>query len=252
MASKDLLDDLAKRPPAVKLAILAGTLAVLGIGYWQLRYSSLDEDKTKADNQYAALQEESNRLKRDLAEWEELILAKERLDEKLKKIGVSLPASSELPSFFLNLQKQAAAAGVNVRSWKRVREIPIETYVKVPVEIEVTGTFYQINNYFYLLYRTDRIITVEDFTLSGARMDGDDLLMNARFRASTFRQADRPPDTSLPPAEAAPPTPAPAPTPPPAPTPAPAPTPEPSPPGGEAASGDGAKPPADGDESEGQ
>jgi type IV pilus assembly protein PilO len=198
MAQNDLVAQFARKPPAVQAGIFLGVIALLGLIYWQFFYSALADDKQAAINRNGALQKENDNLKKSLAKWEQLMLEKDALDEVLRKNQVSLPASSELPAFFVHLQRQAAASGVNIKSWKRIKESPIESYVKVPVAIEVTGSFYEINKYFYLLYQTDRIITVENFTLGGAAMRNDDIHLTASFTASTFRLADVPPDTSLP------------------------------------------------------
>lgn len=196
MASSEWINQLARKSPAYKAGILAAVLAVLGLLYYQFRYSPLKDEETSAQHQLESLQKTNKKLKKDKRKWEKLILAKDRLDEKLKKNKISLPASSELPAFFLHLQKQAAAAGVTLKNWKRLKEKPVENYVKVPVQIEVAGTFYQINHYFYLLHETERIITIEDFAITEPRMEGGELRLTAKFLANTFRQADRPPDQS--------------------------------------------------------
>ena len=68
----------------------------------------------------------------------------------------------------------------------------MENFVKVPVAMKITGTFYEINEYFKLLYETPRIITVEALDVSQPKLTGDQIMLTASFRASTFRQADEP------------------------------------------------------------
>ncbi len=198
MASNDFVSNLASKPIGFKLGLLGGIIALLGILYWQFFYSSLSDELKTAKNRTNTLQKKSERLKKDLQEWEKLVLEKQSLDEELKRNSVSSPASSELPSFFLHLQKQAAGAGVKLDNWRRLKEVPIETYIKVPVSVEVTGSFYQINNYFKLLYETDRIITVENMTLDYVATNNDTVNLNAKFTASTFRLPDGPDDGTAP------------------------------------------------------
>jgi type IV pilus assembly protein PilO len=201
--ANDFVAQLAKKPPQVKLAILAAVLAAFGLIYWQFFYSALSDKLVQLQAQRTQLQNDNKRLKEDLDKWNDLTLEKDRLDAKLGKNAVSLPASSELPAFFAHLQKQAAAAGVTIKSWKREGETPVEAYVRVPVAIEVRGTFYQINKYFHLLFQTERIISVENLTLGTPVGRGDDIQVSARFIAATYRQADAPPQPETPPAEAA-------------------------------------------------
>ena len=190
MARRDYVSELASKPMGFKLGLLAALIVLMGVLYWQFFYSGLSDELKTAKNRTNTLQKKSEKLKQDLAEWERLVLEKQSLDEELKRNSVSLPASSELPSFFLHLQKQAAGAGVKLDNWRRLKEVPIETYIKVPVSIEVTGSFYQVNNYFKLLYETDRIITVENMSLAYVNTDVDTVNLNAKFTASTFRLPD--------------------------------------------------------------
>ncbi len=73
MASQDLVAQLAKKPPAVKLGILVGVMAVLGLLYWQLVYSSLQEDMAKSARTRDTLDKEHKKLEADLARRSELV-----------------------------------------------------------------------------------------------------------------------------------------------------------------------------------
>lgn len=198
MARTDYMAELARKPPGFKLALLGGILAVLGLLYWQMMYSSVSDDLDSAKARNRSLRQKSDKLAKDKREWDQLVLEKKELDAELTKNQVSLPSSSELPSFFYHLQKQAAGAGVKLDNWSRNKETPVESYIKVPVSMEVSGTFYQINNYFKLLYETDRIITIENLKLSYLGSKDDEIKLKAKFVASTFRLPDRPPQTDLP------------------------------------------------------
>jgi type IV pilus assembly protein PilO len=196
---------LAKKPPAVQLGILIAACGLLGVAYWQLYYSSMSEELTSAKAQHTQLEQENKRVKAQLDEWEDLVLQRDELGDKLKNNQISLPDASELPAFFAHLQKQAAASGVTITNWKRTAETPVETYFRVPVDVEITGTFYQINKYFHLLFQTERIISVENLSITSPAGRGDEIILKAKFTAATYRAAAQP---------KAPTTPTPAPTPP--------------------------------------
>ncbi|RMH43043.1 MAG: hypothetical protein D6689_06325 [Deltaproteobacteria bacterium] len=197
MARRDLAAELAQKPLGVKLAVLGGVLAFLGFFYWQFFYSTLADEKRGLQAERSRLLREETSLKERERAWIELLQKKEELDEELKKNQVTLPASSELPAFFMHLQKQASAAGVTITKWARRNESAVDTYVKVPVALEVTGTYYQIKNYFYLLSKTDRIISIGSLRLLPHDVKSDEITLKASFVAMTFRQKDKPPDTSL-------------------------------------------------------
>lgn len=197
MARRDLAAELAQKPLVFKLAVLGGILAVLGFFYWQYFYSTLSDEHRRLTTQRKKLVKQEASYKKREKEWIELLQKKELLDEQLKKNRVTLPASSELPAFFMHLQKQAAASGITIVKWARKNESAVETYVRVPVQLNVTGTFYQIKNYFRLIGKTDRIISISGMAMKPLRVKNDEIVLSASFTAVTYRQKDKPPDQSL-------------------------------------------------------
>lgn len=194
MAKESAVAQLAAKPVGVQIAILCGVLVVLGGLYYQLSYSTGEEDLVSADRAYKNLEKKQTALKVRETEWKKLLKAKTELDKTINTNQVSLPKDADLNSFVDHLQGQAAVAGVSFKSWSRNNEIAAGSYVKVPIAVQVVGNFHQILKYFFLLGEketTTRIITVEDFRLTPDTSGGpDDIFLKASFRATAFRQAD--------------------------------------------------------------
>ena len=65
------------------------------------------------------------------------------------------------------------------------------TFIRVPFEIELRGTFYQLVRYFWMLYQnaqTGRIITIENLALTNPASGPDGMLVTAKFVAVGFRE----------------------------------------------------------------
>ena len=199
MARGELIDRLGKSPPQVKAAVLIGAALVLGGVYYYLFYADLSDERVALVSQRKKLADDQRKLQQRKKEYADLLQRKLEVEEELKKNAVKLPSSSELPAFFVHMQTQANAANIRTTDWARKSEMPVETYIKVPVEVEVEGDFYQLLQYFKLLSETPRIITVENLSIkrpdATKRAGRDPSLLSARFTASTFRQADLPPAT---------------------------------------------------------
>jgi Tfp pilus assembly protein PilO len=198
--SSEVVEKFSRLPTPQKVAVFVGIGAVLAGLYWYLFYSDMSEQLTQQQAAARKLAQEETRLKERKKQYRELLDKKEQIEKTLATNAISLPASSELPSFFVSLQAQAIAANVQLIKWTRLDEVPVETYVKVPVSMEVRGDFYQVMNYFKLLHETRRIITVEDLFVGEGKREGSRYLLTARFTASTFRQADLPPQAGEQPA----------------------------------------------------
>lgn len=207
-----IVERLAKASTRDKALILTAVLGVLGAVYYFMFYQELLEDREKLVVVRKRQIEEEQRL---IARQSELVKLRKQRDEveaRLKANAITLPRESELPAFHQDLETQAVTANVRIVSHATDKDVPIESYVKVPVKMEITGDFYQINNYFKLLYDTKRIITVENLHIGEPKREPNRVLLTARFTAATFRQASKPGQPTAPESTGTPAAPAGAPT----------------------------------------
>ena len=190
MADESPISKLAAQPLKIQVAVLIASMVVLFGLYYQFYYSTMGEDLQSAKTQFTRHEKKHKELQQKQMEWKTMLQEKESLELKLSTNQVSLPRTAALPSFIGHLQRQAAVAGVSFKNWSRQGEKVVAGYVKVPVSVEVIGSFHQIVKYYYLLGKTKRIITVEDFSLKPLQNKSDEVLLRAKFRATTFRQPD--------------------------------------------------------------
>jgi Tfp pilus assembly protein PilO len=199
--------DFARMQPQRKVLVFVLIGALLGVAYWKLAYKSLEEQLDEAqadhDNKLAL----NKKLAGDIPRYEELRARMTRLRELIEKNQTALPSAPELPAFFETLQHKVAESGVEIRKWNNRGEEPVESFVKVPVDIEIAGTFMQIKRFFASLVQHDirpgqaddaasdereRIVSIENLALSTPTVRNREILLSAKFTAVTFRQEDRP------------------------------------------------------------
>ncbi|TMQ09686.1 MAG: hypothetical protein E6J91_29455 [Deltaproteobacteria bacterium] len=185
MAASGAMADFARMPPQRKVLVFALIGAVLGL-----------HDNKVATNQ---------KLAADLPLYEELRTRMTKLRELIEKNQTALPSAPELPAFFETLQHKVAESGVEIHKWTNRGEEPIETFVKVPVDIEISGTFMQIKRFFASLIQHDirpgqaddaaddreRVVSIENLALATPTVRNREILLTAKFTAVTFRQEDR-------------------------------------------------------------
>ncbi len=226
MAGKDILNQLAKSPPLHKLALLAVAAGIVGAGYYQFSYSDLVEKRTNLENRKAGQLQQQRKLNNELKEQKKLAQKNEELQRDIRDNMKALPTKAELPAFFDHLQRKAGDSGVTIQRWERKKEEALDIYIRVPVEIELRGSFYSIMHYFALLgprsedstalltsrggdgeksERVDeRIVSIENLELTNPKLEDGELQLSAKFVASTFRLAAPPPGTTTPGAAAQP------------------------------------------------
>jgi Tfp pilus assembly protein PilO len=239
-SSSQLIDNFSRKPTSYKVAVFALIGALLGLAYWQLMYSPLQEERDNHQSSRTRLLKEQEKLDGDLKELKRLVAENDRLQAIIATNQKALPTEAELPSLFDHLQRKAGEAGVTIKQWERKGEVAVDTYMKVTVGIQLTGTFYQIVKYFSLLAPMkqgpdlppvpapvpaptppaagtaakpgepstvppasnieERIVSIENLSLESPELKNDELFLVAKFVAATYRQADE----SLPPPGAKP------------------------------------------------
>ncbi|HVV86497.1 MAG TPA: type 4a pilus biogenesis protein PilO, partial [Kofleriaceae bacterium] len=225
------VSDFARRPRGFKVATFAGIGAVLGLAYWQLAYQPVKDQTRKYQQQLDAERSDQRQLKKDKRERLDLVTKRDGLAPRLERDQKALPTEAEMPAFFDMLSRKISEAGVEAMKRETKKEITIDpnagltpakpanaaeakaqaaaaaaaasapktVFLKVPVEIEISGTFYQLKRFFSSLRPhtaddgtaagadKDRLVTIENLALVDPRVRNSDLILTARFTASTFR-----------------------------------------------------------------
>jgi Tfp pilus assembly protein PilO len=208
MATSGAMADFARMPPQRKVLVFVVIGLLLGLGYWKLAYKSLDESLDTAQAEHDNKVATNQKLAADIPRYEELRTRMNKLRELIEKNQTALPSAPELPAFFETLQHKVAESGVEIHKWTNRGEEPIESFVKVPVEIEIAGTFMQIKRFFASLIQHDvrpgqsgddrasedreRIVSIENLALTQPTVRNREVFLTAKFTAVTFRQDEKP------------------------------------------------------------
>jgi len=225
----------ARKAQQTQIAVVVLGALALGVLYWQFLYAPLDEKRQELEQTHARLSKENRDLKQEERVQSAMLECKPELDALGRRNELMLPADSEPVAFLKVLTNLAGAAGLAQGPTKKLaeevvtapppakaapaqaadeEEVPAEEkpcwekvpglvpdkagaagFVRVPFEIEVSGTFHQLTKYFWLIHqhaRSGRIISIEDLTLKDPRGTADGVVLTARFVAVGFREEERP------------------------------------------------------------
>lgn len=203
-ASRGALADFGRLPLQKKVLVFTGIGLLCGLLYWQFAWKSLnaDLDAAEADNQ--AKSALNKKLADDIPKYEELKTRMKELTQVITENQKALPTEAEVPAFFETLERKVTESGVEINKWRKLPETPVETFMRVPVEIEVTGTFMQIKRFFASLIQRgvlttsdsgveerERVISIENLSLIQPTVRNREILLTAKFIAVTFRQEDK-------------------------------------------------------------
>jgi type IV pilus assembly protein PilO len=190
MNLNDLLTRLSKAPLGQRIALLVLLLGLVCGGDYFLYYQDIANAETAAqqvqvsDNQ--ELQAQQANQKNEL-EYRNEIQALE--DQASKQEGI-LPSRSELPALIEQVSGQAQLAGVQITSWKVGPDTPEGTWVVIPVDMEVSGTFQEIGRFFNDLGQLPRIVNVENLTLDSPQTTEAGTTLHGSFTIESYRLPD--------------------------------------------------------------
>ena len=209
MATSGALADFGRMPTQRKVMVFVVIGVLLGLLYWKFVYSSLKEELEAAEQQHESKVQTNRKLAEDIPRYQELITHVAKLRELIEKNQTALPSEAELAAFIETLQHKVTQAGVETRKWTYKTPEPVETFVKVPFEVEVTGTFMQIKKFFASLVQRDvrlsqsdedradedrdRIVSIENLKISDPEVVNHELVLHAKFTATTYRE-EAPPE----------------------------------------------------------
>ena len=140
--------DFARQPTRKKVMIFAVIGALLAGVYWQFAYKGLEADYEESVNENASKQATNKKLEQDIPEYEKLRARMRTLEHIIEENQKALPTEAELPAFFETLNRKVLESGVEVIRSRQGKEEPVETFLKVPIDYEIQGTYTQIKKFF--------------------------------------------------------------------------------------------------------
>ena len=200
MATSGVMADFARMSPAKKFLVFGGIAVFLGLLYLRFGLTSLRDDLDQAEGAYNAKAAEAAALEKNVPEFKKLKESMRDLNAKINENQKALPTEAEVPAFFETLERKVGEAGVEITRWTKKNEEPIENFVKVPVEIEIVGTFMEIKRFFASLIQKpiarpeerERIVSIENLVLGNPQIKNKEIVLQAKFLAVTYRQEDHP------------------------------------------------------------
>ena len=181
------VEKIVNMPMKKKIAVVVVIVIAIGAGFFftmerpkltELKSQQDKLDKLRADvaetrkfaNNLPRFKEEYNGLKRDL-------------DSALTE----LPNSKEIPSLLTSITAAGKSAGLDFLVFRPKGETPKDFYAEVPVDINVSGPFFGVANFFVAVGNLPRIVNISNVVFSDIRNDRGRNIVRVNCQATTFR-----------------------------------------------------------------
>ncbi len=214
------LSSLQSIPIAQKLALVAIVVAaIVGVTY----YYFVEPENTQIallQTQIGQLDSEIQTLTIKVKHLDELIAASKQLEIELAKKKEKLPPAEEAVLLLKQLSDLGLRLGLDIKLWKPgpPAEDPSKLFVKMPVNVEVTGGYHTAALFFDRVNHMPRIINVNDLKMGEANVSQGRAVTKTVFDLIAYAAPEDKPvpavaapgaagDPGAPPKPAAPPTP---------------------------------------------
>jgi type IV pilus assembly protein PilO len=190
----DLLQKILRLKTPVKLAITGGLMVAIAGIYYMMFFIDLQDEIKQAEVQQRSLVAEKENYEKRKKEYLAFRAELSQLQQEQRDLLKALPKRAEIPTFLSSIQEQAELAGLEVLSLAIEAEASAELYVRIPVRIEIRGSYHTITKFFKNVAELPRIVNVENLALSTEKAadDSPSPRLRARFYAVTFRYSDTP------------------------------------------------------------
>ncbi len=186
--AKPAANDFASQPTVVKIVLGAFLLAAIAIIYYVAFHGPIEEEIAGAQAAHAQLETRMNAARERQAEYlrlREELASREHLDRANLLV---LPEQAEMAGFLQDLNTRAETSGLQIRLVEPRPEEPQEQYVRLPVTLALSGRYHQLCRFFYNMSRVERAISMENIQLTEPRVEDDEVILNVRVLATTFRR----------------------------------------------------------------
>lgn len=181
------LEQLAKVPKPIRLAVVSAVLVAIAAGYWFLAYQPDQEVRRGLVARAQELQRSLNNARsiaNNVPGFEAEVAGLERdLALALKQ----LPNRKQFEDLLRDISTTGKKVGVTIKSIDRDQEIPRDFYAEVPFKIELEGTYHDLARFFEIVANLPRIVNMGALEISVVNETRQSTRLKVVGMATTYR-----------------------------------------------------------------
>ena len=187
-------DKFAQIPLIQKVAGFVFLCAVAIAVYYFLLHTSTMEEIASVNAQILSKKNELSQIQQTMIKIKEYEAEAKRLEKKLEEALALLPEKSEIPNLLEKISNLAEKSGLSINSFKPMGEMPQDFYVQVAIDLDLSGSYYEIMNFFDAISKLRRVVNITNLNAKrtyagpqGFMKDDAKTKMNVHCMGVTFR-----------------------------------------------------------------
>jgi type IV pilus assembly protein PilO len=178
---------LAKLPPLAKLGIGGLFVVLIGVAYFVVFYGDLASSISAEQSKESKLRSELSTARKNEFSYQKDLAELSDRQQRQRELVKILPTETEYPAFLSAVQNVANVAGIGLTAWSPLPEEPDQFYSRVPMKVSLTGRYHQIAKFFNGVGQLDRVINMENISLTDPKPEGEDMVVKVEALATAFR-----------------------------------------------------------------
>jgi type IV pilus assembly protein PilO len=178
---------LARLPPLAKLGVGALFVVLIGVAYFVVFYGDLASSITAEQSKEAKLRGELSIARKNEFSYQQDLAELSDRQQRQRELVKILPTETEYPAFLSAVQNVANVSGIGLTAWAPLPEVPEQFYARVPMKVELRGRYHQVAKFFHGVGQLDRVINMENITLTEPKLEGEDVVVKVDALATAFR-----------------------------------------------------------------
>jgi len=177
------LDSLRNVPAPQKLALLFLLVGGLVAAFYFYIAEPKAAEITVLEAENSRLESEVQTLSIKVKHLDEIIAASKQLEIELAKKKERLPPEEEAIMLLKQVSDLGVRLGLDIRLWKpgAPAEDPSKLFVKMPVNVEVSGVYHTAALFFDRINKLPRIVTVSGLKMGSPKVDQGRIVSQTTF-----------------------------------------------------------------------
>ena len=180
------LGSLGKYPLLGKSLVGFVLVALTAIAYYVVWFGDVSDAIEKQKKQEQSLKTELAQVKQSEFEYHKDLAELTDRQQRQRELNKILPETTEYPAFLSALQGVANVAGVQLQGWSPQEEVVQKFFARVPMKLVIVGKFHQIAKFFYGVGQLDRIINIENISLTQPKTKSEEVELKVDCLATAF------------------------------------------------------------------
>lgn len=167
------LESLRNVPASQKAAILLLVVGGIVAGFYYNYVEPKSAEILSLQTENSKLEGEIQTLSIKVKHLDELIAANKQLEIELAKKSERLPPEEEAIMLLKQVSDLGLRLGLDIKLWKpgAPSEDPSKLFVKMPVNVEISGAYHTATLFFDRINKLQRIVTVSGIKMGAPKVD---------------------------------------------------------------------------------